>query len=390
MIPRFKPFLGSREFLAIFTPARSSAILSFEKAFAQKMKQKYALSFPYGRTGMMMLLRALGLKDKEVICPAYTCVVVPHAITYSKNIPVFVDSSKDDYNMDYDLIEQAISEETGAIIATSIFGNPVNLDRLNEVKEKFPHVHIIQDCAHSFGAEWKGMRVNIGGVAAVYGLNISKIMTSVFGGMITTDSEDLYLSLKKLRDSELEKVGITKSIMRRSYLLAIYIAFNPFIYSFVNFLERHGFLKRFVKYFDETKIDMPGDYLDQMTNFEAEIGLIQTAKYDQIITKRQQLGKIYDRYLGVASISGKTYSHYPVLVNDRANVLARALGEGIQLGTIIDYSCEKMAVYKRCKFFTKNGISNVGFFRENVINIPMVLHDDVNAGVLKFISSLER
>src|SRR3989337_2988899 len=127
LIPRFKPLLGFSEFIRIFLPARSDAVSKFEQEFAKKMRQKYAIAFPYGRTGLIFLLKSLGLEGKEIICPAYTCVVVPHAIVFSGNIPVFVDSQLKDFNMDLDLVEEAISNKTSAIIATSIFGNPVNL-----------------------------------------------------------------------------------------------------------------------------------------------------------------------------------------------------------------------------------------------------------------------
>ena len=88
MIPRLKPKLGIREIAAALRPPRRDDVEQFEKAFAELMGQKFALAFPYGRTGLIFLIQALGLKDKEIICPAYTCVVVPHAIVYSGNKPI--------------------------------------------------------------------------------------------------------------------------------------------------------------------------------------------------------------------------------------------------------------------------------------------------------------
>lgn len=369
LIPRFKPFLGILEFLHIFLPANKNAISEFEREFAKKMQQKYALAFPYGRTGLIFLLKSLGLEGKEIICPAYTCVVVPHAIIFSGNIPVFVDSQLEDFNMDLGLAEEAISNKTGAIIATSIFGNPVDLDRLAEIKNKFPNIYIIQDCAHSFGAEWDGVRVNTMGVAAIYGFNVSKIITSVFGGMVTTDSKELYENLKVLLKENLRPVGIIKSLKRRFYLLVIYVAFNPFVYLLVDFLERRGFLNRFVKYFDESKVDMPSDYLDMISTFEAEIGLIQTKKYDEIVAKRINTGYFYDEFLGLPKKTGKTFSHYSILVNDREKILFYARKHGIQLGTIIDYSCENMRAYREYHFISKEHV--VKRLKKHMVNLPL-------------------
>ncbi len=114
MIPRLKPCLGWRELVAALSPPRRDDVERFEQAFASEMGQKYAVAFPYGRTGLIVLLEALGLKNKEIICPAYTCVVVPHAIVFSGNTPVFVDSQEDDFNMNIDLLPDVITDKIGA------------------------------------------------------------------------------------------------------------------------------------------------------------------------------------------------------------------------------------------------------------------------------------
>lgn len=111
MIPRLRPTLGWQELLAAWTPASSEDVARFEAAFAELMGVMHAIAFPYGRTGLVILLETLGLKNREVICPAYTCVVVPHAIVYSGNEPVFIDSQDHDFNMNLDLAEAAIGEQ---------------------------------------------------------------------------------------------------------------------------------------------------------------------------------------------------------------------------------------------------------------------------------------
>lgn len=297
MIPRLKPALGWKELTAAFSLPKQNDVERFEKAFAEKMGQKHAIAFPYGRTGIVMLLEALGLKGKEVICPAYTCVVVPHAIVTSGNEPVFVDSQEYDFNMDLGLVEEAITEKTGAIIATSIFGYPVNLDKLDMIKKEYPHIHIIQDCAHSFAAEWKGRPVQKEGVAAVFGLNISKLMTSIFGGMITTDDGELAERLVDLRNRKLKPASTNKSLRRFLYLLTVYPAFWGPVYGMVNWIERMGWLNYFVKYYDESEIDMPNDYLESMSKVEARVGIAQLSRYDKIIEERRSMAVYYHAHL---------------------------------------------------------------------------------------------
>ena len=353
MIPRFRPAIGWRELAAAFGPGGSDDVTGFERAFAEEMGQRQAVAFPYGRTGLMLLLEALGLRDREVICPAYTCVVVPHAIVYSGNHPVFVDSRAGEYNMDLDLAERAITGRTGALVATSIFGYPVDLDRLDQIRQRHPQVAIIQDCAHSFAAEWRGRQVQREGVAAIFGLNISKLITSIFGGMVTTDRDEVAARLRALRAARLRPASLGKSLRRLAYLLAVYPAFSEPVYGLVNQVERRGWLDRFVRYYDEARIDMPADHLEAMTAVEARVGQVQVGRYRSIVAARRRLAAHYDRALSEVAgvtrpplVDGATYSHYVPASPDPEAQVANALRRRIQLGRLIAYNIPDMPAYQ--------------------------------------------
>lgn len=374
MIPRFKPYFSWKELKAAFSIPKKDNVERFEKAFAEEMGQRYAIAFPYGRTALLFLLKALDLKDKEVICPAYTCVVVPHAIVYSGNKPVFVDSQEYDFNMDLNLAEQAITENTGAIIATSIFGYPVDLDKLDSIHKRFPHIKIIQDCAHSFSAKWKGRPIQKEGIAAIYGLNISKLITSIFGGMITTDNEELASKLYSFQQEKLKRATLRKSFKRLVYLLALYPAFWEPIYGIINRLERLGLMDRFTKYYDENAIEMPKDYLENLTKIEARIGLAQLKKYDSIIDNKIKISKRYTEMFATREDikilpfkAGATYSHFTALVGDRNAWLEDYYKKGIQLGILIEYSIPYMQAYVK---FSRGDYPVSKYFSEHTINFP--------------------
>ncbi|HIE30186.1 TPA: hypothetical protein EYP66_23220 [Candidatus Poribacteria bacterium] len=159
MIPRLRPYFDHKELLAALRPM-PNAVEIFEQEFARLFETKYALTFSYGRSGLYALFKALGLQNAEIIVPAYTCVVVPHAVVLSGNIPVFV------------------------------------------------------DCAHSFGARWKGQLVNKAGDAAIFGSNISKVLSTIFGGIVTTDDEEIYQKLKNYRTRHFKQPSWRKSIRR--------------------------------------------------------------------------------------------------------------------------------------------------------------------------------
>lgn len=376
MIPRLKPTLGWGELAAAWTPAGAADVERFEGGFAELMGQRHAIAFPYGRTGLMLLLEALGLKDREVICPAYTCVVVAHAIVLSGNRPVFVDCAAEGFNMDLDQAEAAITDHTGALIATSLFGYPVDLDRLDGIRRRNPGLVVVQDCAHSFAAEWQGRPVQRAGDAAFFGLNISKLITSVFGGMVTTDNADVAGRLRAVRGQRLHPPGWDKGWRRRLYLTAVYPAFSGPIYGTVNRLERLGLLDRFVKYYDDAAIDMPADHLEAMTGVEARVGGRQLRRYHGLIGHRREIAALYDRILGgIPSlrlpplIEGATYSHYVPCTADREAILEHALSEGVQLGRLIEYSVPELTAYQQVA--VGGAFPNAGRLAASTLNLPL-------------------
>ncbi|MDR7866260.1 MAG: DegT/DnrJ/EryC1/StrS family aminotransferase [Sporomusaceae bacterium] len=375
MIPRFRPQLGWEELKAAwFQPL---AVDKFENSFAKLMGARNAVAFPYGRTGLALLLRALGIKGKEIICPAYTCVVVPHAIITSGNEPVFVDSRSEDFNADLDAVKYAINENTGAIIATSIFGYPVDLDRLAEIKRKYPQIAIVQDCAHSFGAEWKGKSVVNFGDAAIFGMNVSKLLTSIFGGMVTTNNDKLAERLRCTRSQAIKSPGRWKPFGRRLYLTAVMAAFNKTAYSIVNSLERLGVLNRFVRYYDEGLIDMPEDYLVGLTEAEAAVGNVQIGRYYDIIARRREVAKYYNANLkgfkGLIIpplIDGATYSHYVIRTRGKEQLIKFGLQHGVQFGQLIEYCIPEMPSYIN-RSGARFGYSEASLMARTAVNLPL-------------------
>jgi dTDP-4-amino-4,6-dideoxygalactose transaminase len=358
MIPRFKPWLGWAEFFALFKPNRG-AVERFEKAFAKKFKAVDAVAFPYGRSAQWAFFKAVGLENAEIIMPAYTCSVVAHAVTLSGNQPRFIDINLDDYNMNLDEAEATISENTCAIIATHTFGYPQDLDRLEAMvkrgEEKYGHkIWLVQDCCHAFGAEWQGRMIGTSGDVAVYALNISKMITSIFGGMLTFQDQALADKVRAWRDANYHRASGWKAIQRRLYLLAVYIAFNEKIYGLTWWLqEKTPLLNRFTKsYHLDDKIHFPPDCMDRMMGVEAAVGLIQLERYDKIIAGRCANVAWYDKTLPKRPgwilpplVEGATYSHYVVRVPKRKPVIDEWASQGIQLGELIQYSIPLLPEY---------------------------------------------
>lgn len=359
MIPRFKPWLGKAELLSIFRK-NTGAVARFEQEFAKVFGAADAVAFPYGRSALWAFLQAVGVKGAEVVMPAYTCSVVAHAVKLSGNNPSFVDIRPADYNMDLDLLPQAINEHTRAVVATHLFGYPLDLERVEAIvadaEIRFGHkIWLIQDCAHSFGASWDQRLVGTSGDVGLYALNISKTMTAIFGGMLTFQNQQLADDVRAWRDRYFRQPGFFKSLSRRLYLLAVYIAFNERVYGLTWWMqEKTPLLNKLTKsYHLDNEIHFPPDYLEKMLDVEAAVGLDQLRKYPEIVDRRRAHAEWYDKNLlrreGLIFppiVEGATYSHYVIRVPDRSKALEGFADRDVHVGELIQYSMPELSAYK--------------------------------------------
>jgi perosamine synthetase len=382
MIPRFKSFIGHEEITALFRSGKN-AVEKFESAFAATFSTRHAIAFPYGRSALWAFFKAMGIGNAEIVQPAYTCSVVGHATVLSGNTPVFVDNTLYDYNMDLDLFRKAITPKTRAVLPTHLFGFPMDVDTVNQIVREAENrfgqrIYIIQDCAHSFEAEWRGKSVVNAGDGALFGLNISKQITSIFGGMFTTNDDDIAAKLFAFREQNYLDKSWPEKLSRLLYLPAATIAFNDFIYGFTYWLQnRTGLLKNLTDaYHLDEAIHFPPDYQTLMSSVEARVGLVQLKKYPSIKSRRREIASQYFDQLKVPNswvlppkVEGATYSHFVIRVPDRNEVMRFAAHHGVQLGQLIEYSIPHHPNYQQ--YSLKNEYPNSLLCSQTLINLPV-------------------
>lgn len=381
MIPRLKPWIGSRELEAAMRPERN-AVAAFEREFATTFDAPHAVAFPYGRSAIWALLKGLDLQNAEVIIPAYTCVVVAHAVALSGNVPRFVDVSAADGNIDLTLLEEAITPRTRMIVPTHLFGAPFDVDRLQRIvaaaETRLGHkIWVLQDCAHAFGARWHGELVCTRGDAALFGLNVSKTITSIFGGMITTADASIAGVLRKARERHFTPPGAGHSAARVLYLHAAVAGFSSALYGVTAWLQHSTpVLDRLTRaYHLDDLCRFPPDAFSCMTDVEAAVGRVQLQRYADIVHHRRGLAARYHAaLLGTPGLElpvlapGSTWSHYAVRVLDRAIMCDAARKLGVELGTLIDYSVPERPEYRA----TAAGAWPVAHrLSETTINLPI-------------------
>ena len=166
-------------------------VIRFEKEFAQFNAVSHAVGVGSGTDALHIALRALDIgQGDEVITTAHTAVATASAIDLAGAKPIFVDIEPDFFTIDPDLIEDAITPKTKAIIPVHIYGQPCNMDAIMEIANK-NNLKVIEDCAQTHGAEYNGKRVGSIGDVGCFSFYPTKNLGAIGdgGALVTNDSK---------------------------------------------------------------------------------------------------------------------------------------------------------------------------------------------------------
>ena len=169
----------------------SSKVEEFRNRFAEYHGVDYALPVPNGSVALEVALRNVGIgPGDEVITPPSTWVATNLAPIIVGAEPVFADVSPDNYCMDPDRVEEAVTPRTKAVIPVHIGGYTCDMDRLMAIAEEHDLV-VIEDCAQSHGSRYKGALTGTIGHFGCFSFEISKLMTAGEGGVVITNDASL-------------------------------------------------------------------------------------------------------------------------------------------------------------------------------------------------------
>ena len=177
------------------------SVADFESAFAKAHDVKYCCGVSSGTDANHLVLWSLGIKaGDEVIIPANTFIATAWGATLCGAKPVFVDCEPDSYNIDPAKVEKAITKKTKAIVAVHLYGQPADMDPLNEIAKKH-NIHLVEDCAQSHIAEYKGKKVGGLSEAASFSFYPGKNLGAYGeGGAVTTNNAEIAQKVKMIRD----------------------------------------------------------------------------------------------------------------------------------------------------------------------------------------------
>ncbi|UOE41520.1 DegT/DnrJ/EryC1/StrS family aminotransferase [Chryseobacterium suipulveris] len=207
MIPVTKPFLPpqqvyqsyldgiwKRQWLTNMGPLSSDLELRLKEV----LNVDHLLFVTNGTVALQMAIKALDMKG-EIITTPFSFVATTSSIVWEGCTPVFVDIDEDSLNINADLIEAAITDKTSAILATHVYGNPCDVEKIEEIAQKH-QLKVIYDAAHAFGVEVNGKSIFEYGDISTCSLHATKLYHSVEGGLVITKDAILLKKLAYMRN----------------------------------------------------------------------------------------------------------------------------------------------------------------------------------------------
>jgi CDP-6-deoxy-D-xylo-4-hexulose-3-dehydrase len=180
------------------------AVRQFEEDFARRVGSKYAVMCNSGSSANLLMLATLRYKSNplpegcEIIVPAVSWGTTYFPIHQNNYIMKIVDINKDTLNIDIDEIEKNITNNTKAIFAVNLLGNPCDFDRLSDICRKH-NLILIEDNCESMFATYKNKHCGTFGLMGTYSCFFSHHISTIEGGIVVTDDEECYQYLKSLR-----------------------------------------------------------------------------------------------------------------------------------------------------------------------------------------------
>lgn len=325
-------------------------VAELEDKLCQVLEVDHVVAISSCTSGMILALQAAGLRSKEILIPSFSFSATAH-MAYWNNAPIkMIDCDPDSFNISLANLRQKYTKKSKAVLAVHLYGNPCEIDKLEEFCEK-RDLLLFFDAAHALGSRYKGHPIGGQGDANSFSASPTKLYSTVEGGFLTTNDEKIA-----------EKVRIGRNYGNYSD----YTCINPGLNA-------------------------------RMSELQAAIGLITLKDISTFVSNRNKYAKIYTeelkslpgvKFQKITDDSISTYKDYSILINaetfgiDR-NLLAKALlAENIQTKFYFFPAIHQLDAY------LQNEISSLPVTNEltnSVISLP--IHNFMKKSDIKRITS---
>lgn len=268
MIPLAKPYFDEEELKEIEGVLDSGWVSQgpktrvFEELIAEYLNVKYAVAVNNCTAGLHLANLSLGItKGDEVLVSDYTFPATANSVLYCGARPVFIDINPRTYNLNPELLEEAITEKTKAIIPVHTFGQTVDMKSVLKISKKHG-LHVIEDAACALGAMYNEQYAGTMGDIGCFSLHARKGITTGEGGIVVTNDRDIAEKIRFLSVFGMEMAWEREK--SKQFMIPIFS-------------------------------DLGYNY--KMSDITAAVGVAQLKKIGRIIRRKRELAKIWDEAL---------------------------------------------------------------------------------------------
>lgn len=351
--PRFR-FYGSPDiYVATMAAALTGRIRRGDRDIVELQTQVagivgagHALCMPQARVGIYLALCSLIQPGQKVILSPYTHYDVINMVLCSGGQPVFADVEADSCNICANDIAGLIDSETGAVIATHLYGQACDIERIAETCSA-AGIALIEDAAQCFGGRVNGRHVGTFGDVGVFSFHLVKNVNTFYGGMVITNKPDLRDRMAAIMARfPYESPG--RLLRRAAYSLGVDAATAPPVFQLLT-----SWLSRLDYLFDVNVVgklvqvaepecygEFPRRYKRRMTPLQARLAMPQIGDIDDLCKIRVECAKQYRS--GLENLSGivlppqsddgsHIYLFYPIRVTERDRLVRQMMRAGRDL-----------------------------------------------------------
>lgn len=395
--------IGVRQALALSWAVVSAPFVSSEsrrarlhRAIARRAGGAGAFSYSSARGALSACLSAAGVGEgDEVLLSSYTCLAVPTGVLAAGATPTYCDVDRRTMNVTRQIVETSITPRTRAVVVQHTLGSAAPVDEIIDLA-RARGILVIEDCSLSIGTTTRGQPVGSLGDAAIYSLELSKTVSTGWGGILVVNSPSLaarvadrYRAIPELPLRRTLRMAVQTVICGICYLPRVFVLGKYVVY--VGF--KYGLFGPSTPS-AEFEGTVASDFVSKLPGPQAALARHQWARFDEIAgvcaANGSRVRELLHRlgYVALGSHGGDVVAvspRVPFLVADRATIISWFQREGIDLGSWFDGPLSPLPKARVFNYET-NDSPNAVFLAKHVVNIPC--HSRVSAPDLDRIERL--
>jgi dTDP-4-amino-4,6-dideoxygalactose transaminase len=361
-------------FAALFPGDRGQA----EAWFCQNVGG-VSFGFNSGRVSLWAILRAMDIKKgDEVVISGFTCSAVPEAVIYAGGRPVYADIDINEWSFGLPELRKCCTQQTRVIIIQHSFGRSHDLNQIIEFARS-KDIFVIEDCALALGNRHQGKALGSFGDAAFFSFEMTKTVTSGWGGVAVLHDVSLIKIMKELHEAQ-RVLPFHTQLHDFFQILLSTILFHPRIFGRVKYIVAAAYRFRFFKMSGEAiESSRPLNWAAKLSNYRSQLVARQLLRLDDILLARKTLLSYYclgfeERGWDQNCLDFSDDSlplRIPVMLRTPVKVMDALSKSGFEVGRWFKTPVDPMPDDPESVFFDSGTCLNSAWKGEYVINLPM-------------------